>query len=308
MPWNQANVKTFDALRDPKLSREIFRSGCYERAIAALQSTADLNTKTATVASLHELLKAAGVDDPQAAAGQQHDRQPKTQQEVLVAKTIRQEREKAKADKAQLRRERQQQRHEDSMALRQQRHEKKVKIRREEFTAELLQGEEQRDKMLAHLKEQQHSLQQQLAVQQEVLFQLPSPHTSVDNDQALKTLHQQLQCLQKQKEQAEEQLELVSSPSACFLPHCIAVQLISMPLMCCSFRLARPVKRCFVELPALSQKMVNALHRQLRQIILSRGSCLKHLDKCLPNQWKCCQRQAIHCLTCVIHIMRPYVV
>ncbi|DBB13230.1 TPA: hypothetical protein ACH3X3_004976 [Trebouxia sp. C0006] len=118
-----------------RLTPGAFRSGCYKRAITILQhDSGDYSGRDATAASLYRLLTSANSKDK------------------LQVKII----------KEQLRRERQEQRHEQNKQLWQRRHEEKIRLRQQNLAARTRQQEEVRKEQLYKLEQQQQKLVQQL--------------------------------------------------------------------------------------------------------------------------------------------------
>lgn len=207
MPWDPTNVKVFDTQRPQKIALDTVRSGCYKRAVAILQSTERTGTQQATAESLHRLLQAAGAENIQAEIPEQ-DAQFLYQEQVN-AEAARQDKLQAKANKQQLRRERQQRRHEQKMAVRQQRYDDKVKARQKDFKQQISKRRTQQESSLQQLKEQQRSLQEQLADHQQSSAQLLNSAPVESSEHALAALQKELQDAQTSKAQAEEQLQLV---------------------------------------------------------------------------------------------------
>ena len=207
MPWDESHVKVFEMQKPQRMAIDIARSGCYERAVAILRNTEHTGTQQATAEALHRLLTAAGAGSVPA-EGSQQDAELK-HQEQLKAESAWQDKLQAKANRQQLRRERQQQRHEQSMALRRHKYVDKVNALQKAFEDRVTKQKEQQTSSLQQLMEQQCSLQQQLARHQESLAHSLSSMPEDNNEQALTTLQLQLKVAQTKRGQAEKQLQLV---------------------------------------------------------------------------------------------------
>lgn len=250
MPWDQQHVKTFEAQKSQKMALDTFRSGCYERAVAILQSSECTGTQQATAESLHRLLQAAGADSIRAELPEQDA--DFVYQEQLNAEAARQAKLMAKANKLQLRRERQQRRHEQSMALRQKRYDEKVKARQLEFTAQVLQRKSQQTSHLQHLVEQQQHLQEVLANHQQSSAELLSNAPSDSSKEALAAVQQELQDVQSRKARAEQQLRMVSHVLPILLP---LVSLHDFDLNCALNLVLQHMDRVILHQSALPDKL-----------------------------------------------------
>lgn len=211
MPWDEGHIKTFEVQKSHRMALDTFRLGVYERAVSILQSGEHTGTRHATAEALHQLLAAAGADNIQAELPEQDEHAMHLDQ--LNAEAARESKLLAKANKQQHRRERQQRRHEEAMALRNQKYDEKVRARQKAFTAQVSQHKKQQISSLQQLMEQQQGLEEQLTSHQQLSAQLSRTEPADDNERALATLKSQLENAQTKRAYAEEQLQLVRHSS-----------------------------------------------------------------------------------------------
>jgi len=213
MPWDQSHPRVFELHKSShRLSASAFRSGCYKRAITILQNeSGDDAGRDATATSLYRLLMNANrklksqTTAAPSSAGQREVELPQKQnpsrqkQDKLQVKLI----------KEQLRRNRQEQRHEQNKELWQRRHDEKVRLRQQDLAARVRQQEEARNEQLHKLKQQQLKLEQQLEEHKQSSADLTcADPVSIVTDTSTAPQKQLLE-VQQLKTKAEVQLALV---------------------------------------------------------------------------------------------------
>ena len=197
-----------------RLTPGAFRSGCYKRAITILQhESGDYSGRDATAASLYRLLTSANSKVTSLAkVAPSSPGQPETaplQHQNPSAKEKLQDKLQVKIIKEQLRRERQQQRHEQNKQLWQRRHEEKIRLRQQNLAARTRQQEEVRKEQLHKLEQQQQKLVQQLEDhKQNSADQNGADPMSVASDASVAPQRQLLQ-VQQLRSKAEVQLASV---------------------------------------------------------------------------------------------------
>lgn len=216
MPWDQSHPRVFEVHKSSqRLSASAFRSGCYKRAITILQNeNGDDVGRDATVASLYRLLTnanrkiASQTTAAPSSAGQpevmlSQNQNPSTKEQQVQDKL------QVKLIKEQLRRKRQEQRHEQNKHLWQQRLDEKVRLRQQDLAARVRQQEVARNERLHNLKQQQQKLEQQLEEHKQRSADLTcADPVSVVSD-IFAAPQKQLLKVQQFKTQAKIQLALV---------------------------------------------------------------------------------------------------
>ncbi|KAL0022031.1 hypothetical protein WJX77_007887 [Trebouxia sp. C0004] len=215
MPWDQNHPRVFEVHKSShRLSSSAFRSGCYKRAITILQNeSGDYAGRDATAASLYRLLtnanrKLASQTSAALSNAGQREIAPSQNQNPSAQEKQKQDKLQVTVIKEQLRRERQEQRHEQNKQLWQRRQEEKVRLRQQELAARVRQQEEARNEQLHKLKQQQQKLEQQLEEHKQSSASLTcaDPVAIVSNISAAP--QKQLLEVQQFKSKAEVQLAL----------------------------------------------------------------------------------------------------
>ncbi len=216
MPWDQSHPRVFEVHKSShRLSASAFRSGCYKRAITILQNeSGDDAGRDATATSLYRLLTnanrkmASQRTAAPSSAGQREVELPQKQHPSTKEKQ-QQDKLQVKLIKEQLRRKRQEHRHEQNKQLWQRRHDEKVRLRQQDLAARVRQQEEARNERLYKLKQQQQKLEQQLEEHKQSSADLTcADPVSVVSDISAAPQKQLLE-VQQFKTQAEVQLALV---------------------------------------------------------------------------------------------------
>jgi len=216
MPWDQSHPRVFEVHKSShRLSSSAFRSGCYKRAITTLQNeSGDYAGRDATAASLYRLLtnatrKMASQTTAAPSSAGQREVAPSQNQNPATKEKQKQNKLQVKVIKEQLRRQRQEQRHEQNKELWQRRHDEKVRLRQQDLAARVRQQEEARNERLHKLKQQQQKLEQQLEEHKQSSADLTcADPVSVVSD-IFAAPQKQLLEVQQFKTQAEVQLALV---------------------------------------------------------------------------------------------------
>lgn len=215
MPWDHSNVRTWEFTKaGPRMSPLAYRSGCYKRAIAVLQEeNGDDCSRASVAASLHKAIHqshAKHVVDPKPSSTGQVE-SASASQLLPASDNSKQKQEKlhAKAIKEQLRRQRQEERHEHNKRLWQQRYEQKLSTRQQELAVQVKQRREQQMETMQQLERQKQALEQQ--VQQNKQASAAIIQAAQDGGKDLTAGPQtQLSKIQNTKAAAEEQLATVS--------------------------------------------------------------------------------------------------
>lgn len=217
MPWDHSHPRVFEMQKSAhKLSPAAFRSGCYQRAITLLHSEdGDYTGRDATAASLCRLLananrKVAVQANNQASNNRQPESSSSQHQNQSDKENHGRDMAHLRSIKQQLRRQRQEQRHEQHKQLWQRRHEDKVRLRQQGLAARSRQQDEERNKQMQKLQHQQQSLEQRLEQHRQQSTELTGVEsTPADAERAI-VLQQQLVEVQQMRAKAEEQLAMVN--------------------------------------------------------------------------------------------------
>ncbi|KAL3144941.1 hypothetical protein ABBQ32_003447 [Trebouxia sp. C0010 RCD-2024] len=165
MPWDQRNVRSWELTKAaPKIGLSAYRSGLYKRAIVVLQDQSyDSAGRASTAHSLQRVLSNAHANytDCSLAPPEQAETNGAGQeQQSSSERKVQKQNDHAKLLMQHLRRQRQQQRHEQNKRLWQHRHEQKVKLRQEQLELQIKQQRQQQDQALLQLEQQKQSLWQ----------------------------------------------------------------------------------------------------------------------------------------------------
>ena len=217
MPWDHSNVRSWELSKaGSRMGLSAYRSGLYKRAVVLLQ---DENYDSASRASAaHSLQKAISnahtncTADSRAAPMVQQT--PSASQQQLSSEqenqNHRREAHNAKLLKQQLRRQRQEQRHEQNKLLWQHRHEEKVKSRQEQLEQQAKQQRQQQVEGMQKLEQQRQGLCQQLKQHKEGAATIMQANKKERKDLVAAPL-EQLKSFQEKRFSAEEQLAKVLS-------------------------------------------------------------------------------------------------
>ena len=218
MPWDQSHPRVFEVHKSShRLSASAFRSGCYKRALTILQNeNGDDAGRDATATSIYRLLTnanrkmASQTTAAPSIVGQREVALPQ-KQNVSTKEKQKQDKLQVKLIKEQVRRKRQEQRHEQNKQLWQRRHDEKVSLRQQDLAARVRQQEEARNEQLHKLKQQQQMLEQQLEEHKQSSADLicADPLSIVSDVSAVP--QKRLLEVQQFKTKAEAQLALVRS-------------------------------------------------------------------------------------------------
>ncbi|DBA98205.1 TPA: hypothetical protein ACH3X1_001133 [Trebouxia sp. C0004] len=207
----QSHSRVLEAQKSShRLSPAAFRSGCYKRAITILQNeTGDYSGRDATASSLYCWLTNANrkmaSKAPPSSPGQRET--APSQHQNPSAKEKLQDKLEVKVIKEQLRRERQEQRHEQNKQLWQRRHKEKVRLRHQDLAARIRQQEEDRKEQLYKHEQQQKLVQHLEDRKQNSADQDAADPVSVESDTSAAPQQQLLQVRQL-RSKAEVQLAL----------------------------------------------------------------------------------------------------
>lgn len=166
MPWDQSNVRSWDLSKAaPRIGLSAYRSGLFKRAIVVLQDQSyDSAGRASTAQSLQKVLSNAHAnytaDSSSAPPEQVETNGPGHEHRSSSEKKVQRHKDHAKILMQHLRRQRQQQRHEQNKLLWQQRHEQKVKLRQEQLDLQVKQQRQQQEEALQQLEHQKQSLWQ----------------------------------------------------------------------------------------------------------------------------------------------------
>ena len=201
MPWDHSNVRSWE-LSKTRMGPNAYRSGLYKRAVVLLGSC-DSATR---MSAAHTLQQA--VENAHASCTADSRPAPTLQQLTSHPETHRRETYNAKLLKQQLRRQRQEQRHEQNKLLWQQRHEEKIKCRHKQLEQQVKQQRQQQVEAMQQLEHQKHGLYQQLQQRKQDAAAIMEAIQTESKDMVAPPL-ESLRSIQQEKLIAEEQLTKV---------------------------------------------------------------------------------------------------
>ena len=213
MPWDHSNMRSWEVSKaGQRMGLSAYRSGLYKRAVVLLQNENHDSASRASAA--HSLQKAISIAhmnctaDSRLAPTVPHTPSEAQQQLSSVKENQRREAHNAKVLKQQLRRRRQQQRHEHNKRVWQERHENKVKSRQEQLEQQAKQQRQQQVDAMQKLEQQRQGLCQQLEQhKQAAAAVMEAPQN--DRKDLVAPLLESLRSVQEKKSSAEEQLAKV---------------------------------------------------------------------------------------------------
>lgn len=205
MPWDHSNVRSWELSKAATgLGLSTYRSGLYKRAVVLLQAgSCDSATRTSAAHSLQQ-----AVENAYASCTADSRPAPTPPQLTSNRETHRRETHNAKILKQQLRRQRQEQRHEQTKLLWQQRHEEKIKHRHEQLEQQVKQQGQQQVEAMQQLEHQKRGLYQQLQQHKQDAAAIMEAIQNESKDMVAAPL-ESLRSVQQEKLTAEEQLTKV---------------------------------------------------------------------------------------------------
>lgn len=205
MPWDHSNVRSWELSKPAtRMDLSAYRSGLYKRAVVLLQAgSCDSATRMSAAHSLQE-----AVENAHASLTADSRPAPTPQQPTSNRETHRRETHNAKLLKKQLRRQRQEQRHEQNKLRWQQRHEEKIKHRHEQLEQQVKQQRQQQVEAMQQLEHQKHGLHQQLQQHKQDAAAIMEAIQTESKDLVAAPL-ESLRSVQQRKLTAQEQLTKV---------------------------------------------------------------------------------------------------
>ena len=203
MPWDHSNVRSWELSKaGTRMDPSAYRTGLCKRAVVLLGSC-DSATRMSAAHSLQQ-----AVANAHASCTADSRPAPTLQQLTTNSETHRRETHNTRLLKQQLRRQRQEQRHEQNKLLWQQRHEEKIKRRHEQLEQQVKQQRQQQVEAVQQLEHQKHGLYLQLQQHKQDAAAILEAIQTESKDMVAAPL-ESLRSVQQEKRTAEEQLTKV---------------------------------------------------------------------------------------------------